>query len=303
MNYVTYKPKGESRPINIIIAILIGIIFAIVLGWIYVLNSYIPIVYLAVLITIGFGFILASFVYFLTVLLNIKKKKTKVFIVIIVSVFAYYSQWISFILQVYNQSFPKFLYYLRYWMAPENLLNNIFEINQYGSWGIGVSGTFVNGFPLSAIWVMEAFIIFSISIVPILKISENPFSEKYNKWYPKLVLRHTFQAFYSSKTVMKKIKSKGIDALFDMKNGNYKSYSEISIYYIEGEDIQYLAIDRVSINSKDGMNKEISELIKPIEISSTEARKILSSFDYDEKSQHFFQQNQAIEFIKKIIQR
>ena len=202
MKYIEYEPQSISNPVNIISATIVGSILSFFYGWFYSLSTLIPIIYFKILITIGFGFAISYTVILLSKVFQIKDKKSMLIIVFFVAIIAYYSHWIAFIIQTYEDGFPSFKTYFKYWINPKGFFYNIAEINKYGTWGINFSGA-INGFFLTGIWIIEALMIFLISILTIFKQTEKPFSEKLNKWYPKYIINEEFEPIYSSSRFIK----------------------------------------------------------------------------------------------------
>jgi hypothetical protein len=283
MKYIEYKSIEKSNITNIALAIIICSIIAIFFGWLYSLMGIIPIVYFNILITIGFGFGLAFTLQIVSKFLKVKDKKTRLIIIIIITIIGYYSHWISFIIQTYSEGFPSFTNYINYWLFPKDFFSVINEINKYGTWGIGFSGVLINGFYLTIIWIIEALVIFFIAIRHTFSFPENPFSEKLNKWYPKIVLKEEFESIYSSKKFMIDIKKEGINLILNLTTGNATKYTRIAVFYLDGEDIQYLSIENVYIEVRNNAKKNITQIIKPIEITTIEAKKILSKFDTEKE--------------------
>lgn len=277
MKYIEYKAPSNSNPLNIVISIIIGSVIAFFLGWFYCVSTLIPIIYFKVLITIGLGFALAFTVQILSKVFIIKDKKSRLIFIGFIVLVAFYSIWIGFIVQTFTEEFPSLKNYADYWILPANLFDNIALINKHGTWGLNFS-TAINGITLTIIWIIEAIIIFSIAIGRVYKFPENPFSEKLNKWYPKMILQEEFEPIYSSSRFILNLKEKGTDIIFDLKTGFARKYSEIAVFYLEGEDVQYISINNKFINIKQENKTTVTPVIKPIQISTADARKLITKF-------------------------
>jgi len=279
LKYLTYKSENNTNPLHIIISILISAVVSFFLGWLYSLMTLMPIIYIKFFITIGFGYAIAFTVQIVSKLLKIKDKRAKLIIVSVVLIIAYYSHWISFIIQTYTEGFPPFSSYVKYWFSPNSFFEVIAEINKFGTWSFGsISEVPVNKMLLTLIWVVEAAVIFTIAIAHIFKLPDNPYSEKLNKWYPKMVLVDDFEPIYSSTRFVLNIKEQGIDLILNLATGFPRKYSKISIFYLESESIQYLSIDNVFIETNNNSKKRITQIISPIEISTVDAKKLFAKF-------------------------
>ena len=278
MNYPKYTPEGNTPPINIVIASVLCLSLSMFLGWLYNLTFLIPIIYFNVLLTVGFGFVLAISLQIIAKFLKIRERKTRIYLIIFSTIIAYYSHWIAYIIYIVTEKIPTLSNFLSYWIYPQKFFLIIAEINTFGTWSIGFSGAIVNGWVLTIIWIAEAFIIFFIAISYTVKFPENPFSEKLNKWYPKLTLEYDFASVYSKKTFIADLKEKGIDIILTMEKGLAYKYARISIFYLEEESSQYLSIDNIYIEVNNKAKKNINSVIEPIKISTGDAKKLISKF-------------------------
>jgi len=279
MKYTKYQLEGKSNPINVTIAASIGIILSIFLGWLYNLTFLIPIIYFNFIITIGFGFVIAFCVQTIAKLLKIRERKTRLILVLLMLIVAYYSHWIAYILYITSEKIPSISTFLSYLVYPQNFFAIIEEINRYGTWSFGFSSNIpVKGMVLSLIWLAEAAIIFFLTINYTIKFPENPFSEKQNKWFPKLTLDKEFAAFFSEDVFMKGLYKNGINFICNAENGRANKYSEIAIFHLPHEDYQYLAVDTVSIDSGKESKKEITPIVTPIKITNEEAKLLMDKF-------------------------
>lgn len=280
MKYIEYKAEKNSNVLNLVIAILLSAIVSVFLGWIYSVMVYIPIIYLNFLLVIGAGYLLGISNTIISKFLQIRDTKTRLVLIVISVVVAYYSQWISFIVQTYSEQFPSIGGYLNYWIYPQQLFDAIAEINQYGTWGFGMTDPiFVRGIFLTLIWVAEAAIFLFIPIVYIYNYPENPFSEKFIKWYPKVVLDEEFENIYSSKRFISQFEENGMDQILNLKNGLPFQYSKVSIFYLDGADKQYLSIDSVQIDKREPSKSKTTAIVKPFEISTQDAKVLFGKFE------------------------
>ncbi len=278
MKIIEYKPIGNSNPINIGLAFVICLLLSLFLGWLYSLTALIPIIYFNWFITIGFGFVMAISIQIIAKLLKIRERKLRIYLIVFSLIIAYYSHWIAYLLILGLQKIPTIFEFLNYWIYPNFFFSNISELNRIGAWSIGVSNLFVKGYVLTIIWIIEALILFFIGIRYTNKFPENPFSVMLNKWYPKFTIDYNFAAVYSKNKIISNLKESGIDLIFDMDKGLANKFTNISIFYLEGEAKQYLSIDTIGVNARNGSSKNITSVLKPIEISTIEAKNLMSKF-------------------------
>lgn len=279
MKYAPYKVQGTSNPLNIGLLFLVGLIVSILFGWLYNLMKFFPLIYFNVILTASLGIVIGIIgAQILPKLLKVREKKVKLYLVIFMLIVGYYSQWIAHVLYTVTQKIPSIGNYLSYWIFPQNLFEIIGEINKYGTWGIGFSGNnSVNGMTLTLVWVAECAIIFFLGIRYALNFPENPFSEKQNKWFDKLILDREFAAIYSPDVFLEKLNQEGVDIIINAERGLANKYSEISIFYLPKEQYQYLSVETVSISGQDS-KKETSQILRPIKITNDEAKQLMGKF-------------------------
>jgi|GEM_PF-5637442 hypothetical protein len=281
-----YNPISKNYSVNAFVVLIMGIILAFFGGLIYTVMVFIPIIYFNFLIIIGISVGISMGSLMLFKLLKIRTKKFRFKLLLIFLTFTYYSQWIGFIIYLQTQEFPSLYLYANYWLYPIGFFENITTINSYGTWSLMNMNSPVNGIFLGGIWMIEILLFYTIAIKFFNMFPENPFSEKINKWYPKFILNKEFRAFYSAEKLRKLLENEGVNAIYNLEKGIPGSYSRISIFYLENEDKQYFTIDTISIDRDNSNAKIPTYLLKPTEISSIEAKKLLEHFKY--KKEFFF---------------
>ena len=196
-----YKHSGKIAP-NSILFLLVSclVIFPLMAIAYTYLIWYIPIIYINIVVTAGFGFGVGLVINFLVV------KHGKVRSPIIASLFALigslvalYFSWAVWVDLVINsgESYGNSrigitasniqLSQLFDLILNPNLVKNLaLEINQYGTWGI--KATTVSGTALFAIWAIEALIVIVISMFICYLRAKKPFCEFENKWFEETLL-------------------------------------------------------------------------------------------------------------------
>ncbi len=282
MKYLEYKATSKTNIINLITASLFCAVISFLLGWIYSINIFIPFVYLKALITFGFGITLVYLIQIVSKYFKIIDKNSRLIILIISILIGFYSMWISFVVLVYfNEGFPTFFNYINYWIYPSNIFEAISELNSLGVWEI--KNSIVKGNYLTFVWIVEFLVLSIIPILRVLRFPDNPFSDKFNKWYEKKILKEEFEPIYSANVFIKKIKEEGIESILNLATGFSQKHSKISIFYIEGEDKQYLTVDNIYIEVKNNSKKQATKIINSIEISNIEAKKLFAKFDTEKE--------------------
>lgn len=191
-----YEPSGKFSPMAFAYLVLTSVVVLPILSAIYAyLIWYIPIIYLNLLVVVGFGFAVAIATRLLIVRLGkVRNYGLAVIFSIIASLVAYYLQWVVWAdlaanagevygnsrigISVSNVRIEELLYLLA---NPQDLFALIGEINQYGTWAIK-SNTVSGGF-LTAVWVIEFLIIIVIGFLGSVSSAKEPFSEINNEWF------------------------------------------------------------------------------------------------------------------------
>ncbi|QCX37087.1 hypothetical protein FF125_01025 [Aureibaculum algae] len=278
MNFSKYKANNQSNPTSAILGFLFIFLISVFLGWLYNLTYLIPIIYFNVVITIALGFAVAFSVQIAGKIFKITTRARRHYLTIFSLITVYYSHWIAFILFTTTGSIPNASEFISYFFYPNNFFLIIGEINTYGTWSFGTMEAPVNGLILTAIWLIEAIIIFFIAIRYTLLFPENPYSEKFNKWYPKLTLDYDFNSFYSEDKIITNLKEQGIDIISNAEKGLAYKHSKISIFFLKNEENQYLSIDNIFIEVRNKSKKTITPMLSPIKITNTDAQQLITKF-------------------------
>jgi len=188
-----YKPSGKVSPVSVGILLAVSLIVTPLLAVVYVLiQNVMPLIYLNLLLTIGFGFAL-SYVIGYAVIKTGKVRSPKVAIVfgVVAAAIAGYIQWGIWLNHKLAEDGLSFATAFSLLTQPDLMLNIIREINQIGHFSIGKfgrDGAPISGGMLSAIWIGEAAIITGIAVFRPFIMSKLPYCEDHNKWFKKSAL-------------------------------------------------------------------------------------------------------------------
>jgi hypothetical protein len=264
MNNKYYKESGNVDLMNLFLGIIISLIFTFIFGYLYSLLMYfIPIIYFNIIISIGFGFIVSLLIRLIIRIGKIRNKKFRILISVLIILFMTYFQWISFIDSILLDKYPSItesLYSINWILNPSEFFNIIGQINENGTWGLGASGGFpVKGISLTFIWLVEILIFTLPTIKMLYDFKVYPYSEKFNKWYPKYTIDEYFESLYSKNSIEPLLDSGVIQTLSNLNEANEGRHSKIHLHFLDNETSQYLSIDRVWIEGK-GNIKELPVL-------------------------------------------
>lgn len=275
-----YKHSGKSNLFGVFIVIGIGAILAIGLGFVYnFLIVKIPFIYINFFIAIGFGLVIGYSVKFLSRFGKIRNNLQNRILAASIGLIGFIFQWIAYLvflnsgehsLQAYQENLSLFY-------SPFVLFNLIFELNKIGSWDLfGITFT---DFPLWFIWGIEGILIIGIPALIAYKHPIIPFSEMLNKWYPKYILHNQFQHISAQNQFKDGLVASPVEAINNLSYGEPYRYSEISIYFLPDEQIQYLSVDNFYIEDRGKGKKVRTSVVHLVKINNNDAGAIFGKYE------------------------
>ncbi len=200
-----YKPSGFYSPISILFFILTCLIVIPILATAYSYAIwYIPIPYINLFITIGFGILVGYTVSLLAVKYG-KVRSGKVASIFgllagLLALYVHWAVWVDLVINVsgvggteeygFAISNIKIVQVIQLILSPSALFEIIGQIRETGTWGIKSKA--ISGTPLTIIWVLEALIIVIASFATPGRQSREPFCELNQKWFEKKNLHFHF---------------------------------------------------------------------------------------------------------------
>lgn len=277
-----YEESGKIHPLRFVIASVLSIGVAIVLGYVYTLAIvYIPIIYLNFIATLFFGAALGAMYRILIWLSHSRNKRANLLLAVGIGLLANYFQWTAFIVWAFSDGFPDFQLYLINitWLVTDgDLFGTIAEINKVGMWS--VFGATVTGFGLTAIWIVEALIIAAGPVIISFQIKTAPYSENRSRWYVKYTLFNDFESIPATTKLIEELKENPIAVIEGLGNGAANRHTKIHVFKLKGEEDQYLTIEKVVVDSREGSKKTGEILVNNFRISKQQADAILEKFEH-----------------------
>lgn len=278
---IFYKESGKINPIKQSLSYVICIGLALVLGYAYsIIIGFVPIVYLNILLTVGFGLCLGVICRVLSRLGHNRNKKSQIVQAVVLGLLANYFQWTVYILYAYNGELPSMELYLAnlHWIViPENFFAAIAEINRVGVWSI--FGIPFNGFALTFVWFIEFVIIMAGPIVAVIKTKIYPYSELLQKWYKKYTLVDEYASVSTVNKLTNDLTSEPIESIERLGKGAAFRYSKVHIFYLKDEENQYLTFENVFIEGRGKGKKESDIVINNFKLTKSDAEQILERFE------------------------
>lgn len=179
-----YRHSGEFHPVLLPVGTVIAAAAAAAAGWIYAYAIfYIPFIYIAFLLTLGFGFALAF--SNLHVFRFARVRNETVFQIasltaVVVGFYMHWAAWVALLIRSWGEQITG----LEAAIQPVALWETIWEINSVGAWTL-FDVEFTGGL-LWLIWAVEAAMIFGVA----LRIGHGlfvdvPFCEQCESWCKK----------------------------------------------------------------------------------------------------------------------
>ncbi len=164
-----YRHSDTAPPMGLLLAAAMGLIAGIVGAFAYAyLEVWIPIVYLNILLTTGFGAGVGLSTAFGAKLGNVRSSKVVIIIACATTLIAYYLCWIVWAKAILDRDVPDHTVTLGLLLrSPGDLYYLISALNGVGTWAIGhgTSAQNVSGIFLTLVWIIEAGVIFTCSVL------------------------------------------------------------------------------------------------------------------------------------------
>lgn len=237
--------------------------------------SAIPMIYLTFIFTVFFGTALAYISIFAHYISKQIHKSSQLIITGISGLISWYFSWVAYILYINKDQFESVseAYFSNFVLIfqPSEVFRIIGEINVYGLWKI--DEVTVNGSPLTMIWILEALLIIGLPVILVYKQHQKPFSEKQNTWYREFVLEKDFGSVFGKTHFKEDLLLNPIATIESLDFGRGNQYTQISIFYLPQEDIQFLSLFDIRIDKED--KKEKNEIVHLLEISTQDAEALM----------------------------
>jgi len=274
-----YKQSEIYNLPGFISAIILGSLLAVFLGFIYnFLIVTIPLVYVNLFLCAGYGAVLGYGIKYFSRFGKIRNTRQNLFLAGVVGFVGFYFQWIAYFvfLNSGEHSFQAYQENFNLIYNPALFLELLFELNKVGSWEM--FGVIFTDFALWVIWGLEALLIIGIPLLIAYKHPIIPFSENFNQWYTKYVFNNQFESIVTQNQFKENLLKNTEETINALSYGDPFRFSEISMFYIKGEQNQYLSIDNVFIEDR-GKGKSVrTSIIHSFKIDNDTAQNLMEKF-------------------------
>lgn len=276
-----YTPSGKFAPVAFVYLLLACILVMPILAGIYAYAVwYIPIIYLNVLVTIGFGFAIAFVTRYVLSLGKVRNYALAFLFSIILFLVAYYIHWAFWTDLVLNAgesygnkrigitlSNVNLQEVFQLALNPSVLFEYIYEINGVGTWG--VRDFTPTGILLALFWLVEFGIIAFMGVLSPVAKAKEPFNETTQEWFKEEEV--ALLSFIEDETAFKNMAEQGVwsDLLPQIvKIQDEKQSQSLFTLYRSGNEF-YLSVTnkKAEVNKKGEVKFEDNELIQYLRIN------------------------------------
>ncbi len=254
-----YKASGKFSPLSILIFLLISTIILPLLAVAYAYSIwYMPIVYLAALMTVLFGLMTGYVTSSLVIKLGkVRNTTLALFMGFLASLMALYFHWAFWTTLVGNSgmgyslgdfgvtvSNVNLFQTLQLVLHPNELLNTIKEINAQGTWTL--KGSVVSGTFLTVIWAIEALIVIICSTYMAYLEAKKPFSESNETWFKeKEVAVNLIEDKSAFILALEKAQYNILDTVNKME-GTELSHTVLTLFYSDSGNFYLSAVNKMA---------------------------------------------------------
>lgn len=274
-----YQESGKYNAVKNTVAYAVGIPLVLVLAYFYAFFvGIIPIIYLNVLLTIGFGVVLGFITVIFNKLSHNRNKKSRIIFAAIISLIASYGQFTAFIIRLYLGSETSLLNYalnLDWFIHPSDFIELISEVNKVGAWSI--FGVMFTGIQLTVVWIIEILILIIIPVALVFRKETKPYSEFNGKWYPKYVLFNDFESIAAVSVLLKDLKESPVQAIKNLEKGHAMRSSKIYLFFMKEEEKQYITFENHYVDTDNKNQTDI--VINNFMINRASADAIMKEFE------------------------
>jgi hypothetical protein len=276
----TYQHSGTVPVLGAIQSLAIGSAAAVVLGIAYTFSFYyIPYVYLNFLLAMGFGMGVGWTTGWAAREGKIRNTGVTIALAVVASLVGIYAEWGS---TIYALAPPDEI--ADYWnefglssFLPHVIVGLMIQLYQEGSWGLA-AGAMVNGWPLLALWLIEAGVIVGLAATTAFaQIANKPFCEACNEW-----ITGETPHFYvgdGSEPVWTEVQNGNFDPLADtsQSTGCEPTFVRIKLHVCETcTASNYLTITRCenTVDNKGNPKLEEKDIITNLAVNETQVELI-----------------------------
>lgn len=268
---------------------ILGFLVMFMLAYLYAfVTSFSPIIYLNFVLLLMFGSFIGLVSYLQAYFGVIRERKYWISLSIVNSVLMWYISWIVYILAISNEtsfvSMKGFDVFINLLLKPDFVFQTIHDLSNHGVWTVSFLSS--DSFTYWMVWIIE-FAIFIVAPIMFLKQQSTfPYSELNERWYKEFVLSRDFGSILVFKNALERLETKPIEIIEELGFGKANNYSQISVFYLPNEKVQYISIFHITIDREDKKSKE--EIFHLIKLDTQNAKELISKWEGKHNKYIFF---------------
>ncbi|PJJ54567.1 hypothetical protein [Hymenobacter chitinivorans] len=291
-----YQPSKRITVGGVLSFVLLGALAAVPLAFIYVYATwYIPFIYINVLLTLGFGAVLAVVLKLLTKAGKLRHPALVGWLAVLVGLWAWYVQWALYLTLLdgageteslgRRASFTHTTFeadvFLTLLTRPDIVLGMLPRLAENGTWGIftvTVSGVF-----LYLVWLAELAIIVFFSWALAHSQAGTPFSETAGQWADQLTFPVLTPAFTNVEATKAALEAADWAHLQPLAAGEEapSAFGRLHLFHApQDEDCCYLSLENVTIeiDKKGKPSEKTTDVVEYLRLSPSVCRELHARF-------------------------
>ncbi|MDD4892140.1 MAG: hypothetical protein PHU85_19630, partial [Phycisphaerae bacterium] len=226
---VYYRHSGHFSIAGLLLGFLGGVGVGVPLAVLYgVISFYDPIIYINLLLTLGFGLAVAWTAAKVMKFAKVRNTVLACTVALAAMLVAYYVSWVSWVWAV-MQSAKQPVPFFSLLVSPRVMWFLIQAINEVGAWSIGHSESTVSGLALWGVWLGEAVYLLGASVYGAKRALSQPFCEVCQSWCAKSSLKFKARTCPAD-TVRPRLEARDFSILTELGQSPAGAY-----YWLEGD--------------------------------------------------------------------
>ena len=264
-SHLYYSESGTVSPVGMLTFFGLGLVAAAALGFVYALAVfYVPLVYVSVLLTAGFGFALAYVIGKIAYVAKVRKRSFILLGSLVIGIAGLYFAWVFWLWALSEFSLLSF--------SPAYVFDMMQLIGITGVWGIGDDST-VSGTMLYIVWAIEAAIIIGAAVIlGRAFVTRQPFCEDCSKWTKETLISSRIEPIGDVRNFIERLEEKDFSVLTSLERvpENYARRTKVEISDCEGCDgSAYLTVEniQVSVDDEGKATENVTPFVENLRIS------------------------------------
>ncbi|GAB5557423.1 MAG: hypothetical protein SchgKO_16360 [Schleiferiaceae bacterium] len=258
------------------------VLLALIVSYTYsLLTFFVPIIYLNFLICMGTGLLMGTLFKLGARPFHNRNPKRQRLQALVISLLMWYFQWVAFVQFLTIGEFPspqEWVSGIFFFGLPQNVMLVLTDMYEFGYWSVG--DVMIKQWGLLVVWGIELLMLVGIPVLMMVRTKSLPYSETQNQWFPKYTLRKNFKSTGALLQLEKDLAENPLLALQELGAGSAAMHIKVHVFSLPHETVHYISVDRIRIEGQGRGKRNVETAIPHLEISSSQASKVLENFDH-----------------------